>query len=69
MQRFGHLPIRARTTRFTEKPKNSFVDSIEDSGLRQGLSRKLGVRGSWEHRSAFLDSVSPKFFSGNFLSG
>jgi hypothetical protein len=33
MQRFGHLPIRARTTRFPEKPKKSFVDSTEDSGI------------------------------------
>jgi hypothetical protein len=31
MQGFGSLPIRARTTRFPEKPKKSFVDGIGDS--------------------------------------
>ena len=48
MQRFGSLPIRARTTRFLERPKKSFVDSFKDSGLRQGLSRfcSFGVLGT-----------------------
>ncbi len=66
MQRFGSLPIRARTTRFPERPKKSFVDSFKDSELRQGLSSvsSFGVFGCWEHHPGFLDSVSQNFGFG-----